>query len=397
MRRSEHAIVHSLVDLDVIKELLLLLLPLQSREHTCLLGAYVVLRLVQHLIRSHVGVEDVSNGKAATVVFHLYRIALHYVVFFSHAAVLILVGHDLILYLTKLLIKVVNLVAHALDVLHNIVGLLFLLRVLLLGIDKLFALVLFFLTRFLEFVGVPLDEVFEFFDVPLELDDLAVPLLADLVQVRYYLLVPLFLVYELVKVLHRVGVAKAQLDLVLVKRISVEELLITLNANGTSSRLVGIVLWIRSCLVLALATVTMGAKLAVLDLLRRGDDCAAGIAHDASLECNLLPSVFLLLLLSRHVGRLITKHVNRISGIEKTAKLSVGSQNDLRDLSVHLLVLFLRQLHILVGGVLYLLEALLLSLEQVASALNDLVSLIVLGISFLVRHSCSSGRGVLQA
>jgi len=176
LRWVQHTIVHFVIDLQIIKELLFLLLPLEARENALLLGADIILGLIQHLIRRHICVEDVADGQAAAVVLHLDCITLHDVVFFSHATIFVLVGHDLILNFAKLFIEIVYLIAHVFDVLHDIIGLLFLLLVFFFRVLILVPLVLFLLARLLELPLVALHKVLQLFDMPLELDDLAMPL-----------------------------------------------------------------------------------------------------------------------------------------------------------------------------------------------------------------------------
>lgn len=63
-----------------------------------------------------------------------------------------------------------------------------------------------------------------------------------------------------------VGVAKAELDLILMESVSIEELLIALQANLTPPAFIRIVFGIRPGLILTLAAISLSAKLAVLDL-----------------------------------------------------------------------------------------------------------------------------------
>jgi len=63
-----------------------------------------------------------------------------------------------------------------------------------------------------------------------------------------------------------VGVAKAELDLILMESVSIQELLIALQANLTTPAFIRIVFGIRPGLILTLAAISLGAKLAVLNL-----------------------------------------------------------------------------------------------------------------------------------
>ena len=138
---------------------MLLFLLLKSLENTRFLLTYLTLCPIQHFIGRHISVENVADGQTASVVFYLNSIPLHNIMFFPHAGILILIRDDFILNLTKFLIKVVDLITHALDVLHYVICLLFFLFVLFLRVYELFSLVLLVLPRFLEFVRVSLHKV----------------------------------------------------------------------------------------------------------------------------------------------------------------------------------------------------------------------------------------------
>ena len=162
----------------------------------------------------------------------------------------------------------------------------------------------------------------------------------DVGQLAHLLVISLLMIHQLVECFCCACVPHAEFDLVLVQGVTVEELLVALEADHSAASLVLVVAWEGPGLLTAVHAVALSTKLAESQLFGRGNDGAAGIAHQATLLIILNFDEGLDLSIVRVSRHPLVEAEDGIGRIKQTTQLAVRSKQNFRDVFIELLVLF---------------------------------------------------------